>query len=212
MASGNTLTYPRLTDLPEYPPDALWDTQRQRLVKTNKRKGYGMALLSRLVSATDSLQHVTVPLWHGPASDLYDHAANLRARKVAAAVVGNAAAWSKLERAREGYLHLHLMVSKDALLLLPSGSTVRPVYDAEGLMRYLSKPSDARACLIPVKDERTGKTVTSREPDPGGLLDAVNDYLEAKWNARMRRLPRTSWTLNLPLMRADPALLVAVSG
>lgn len=211
MASGDTLPY-RLTELPEFLPDPLCDTERRRLVKTNKRKGYGVALLSRLLSATDALQHVTVPLWHGPASELYDHAANHRARKVAAAVVGNAAAWSKLERSRDGYLHLHLMASADAPLLLPPGSTRGHVYDAEGLMRYLSKPSDARACRVPVKDERTGKTITTLAPDPIGLLDAVNDYLQARWNAGGRRLPRTSWTLHLPLMRADPTLSVAASG
>ena len=203
MASGDTL--PTLTTLPEYLPDALTDTQRRRLIATNRRKGQGVGLLSRLISGTEALAHVTVPLWNGPASDLYDHTANLRARKVAAAVVGTAPAWNKLERDPHIYLHLHILTSADAALLLPPGSTVESVYDAEGLMRYLSKPADARVCLRPVKDERTGYTVTTLPPLDETLLEALEDYRHARACAAGRRLPRTSWTLNLPFMRADAA-------
>lgn len=197
MWSGDTLP----TSLPEFLPDSLVDTQRRRSVTTNRRKKYGEGLLARLLSATDDLNHVMLPLWTGPAIDLYDHGAKNRARDMTAALVGDAPAWVKLEHA--GQLHAHLIVDASASLLLPRGAKVEPVYDAEGLMRYLAKPGDARACLMRQKDPRTGQTLTSDDPDPGALLEAYRDYTLARSMAAGRRFPRLSWSHNLPLMRAD---------
>ncbi len=95
MASGDTLTTP--AHLPDFLPDPLRDSQRIRATATNRRKGQGMGLLSRLLVACDhELQEVFVPLWSGPAVDLYDHGTKAHARKVAAAVVGKNPAWCKL--------------------------------------------------------------------------------------------------------------------
>jgi hypothetical protein len=208
VVSGDTLPTPAA--LPQFLPDALVDTQRRRLIQVNRKKGYGGGLLARLLSDTGHrLQHVTVPLWNGPASDLYDHAANRQARAVAAAVVGDAAAWNSLERSTDKYLHLHIVADADAALLLPPGAKTRPVYDLEGLMRYLSKPSDARACLIPVIDEWTGKTISTLPPSRETLLEALQDYTAARLRAGGRRFPRNSWTSNLHLMKADLAEAIA---
>lgn len=197
LRSGDTLP----NTLPEFLPDALRDSQRIRATDANRRKGYGLGLLARILSACDhELQEIFVPLWHGPATDLYDHAANARARKVAAAVVGNNPAWCKLERRHDGMLHLHILTRADAWPLLPSGATRRPVYDAEGLVRYLSKPADARACLVRRKDPVTGQTLTSEAPDSAGLLDAYQDYMQARALAGGRRFPRLSWSHQLPRM------------
>lgn len=201
MRSGDTLHDSLPTSLPVFLPDPLTDTQRRRSVATNRRKKYGEGLLARLLSATDGLNHVMLPLWHGPATDLYDHGAKDRARDVTAAVVGDATAWVKLEHA--GQLHAHLMVDASAALLLPRGAKVEPVYNAERLMRYLSKPGDSRACLVRQKDPTTGRTITSTDPDPDALLEAYRDYMLARALAGGRRFPRLSWTHNLPLMRAD---------
>lgn len=190
----------RATTLPEFVPDALQDSNRIRSTATKKKMGYGVGLIPRLLTATEhQLVHITVPLWNGPASDLYDHVANDRARNVAAAVVGRAAAYVKLERGDHGNLHLHIAMDARATPLLPVGSTITAVHDLQGLMGYLSKPGDSRACMRRTSVPHTGTPLTLPQ-DPDLLLLAYQDFMLSRARAGGRQFPRQSWTLNLPRM------------
>lgn len=190
--------------LPRYMPDPLKDSNRVRATQVKKML---VGLVPRLCFATtDDMQEVIVNLWHGPAADLYSHKAQQRAVRMTAAIVGSAPAWSKLERSHDGWLHVHIITSADAPLLLPAGATTRPVNDLAGLLAYLSKPGDSRAAMV----TRTvnGQTRRNQNTDDNKLA-ALQDYHRARARSGGRPFPRLSWTHNLPRLNAEQKELLA---
>lgn len=183
-------------------PDALLDNTRQRATRANRRLGYGAGVWARaLIAAGHALLHVTVPLRKG---NLYSEASSTYARKVADRIFGKAPAWIVLERGRNSVLHLHAVTAQDArgMLDLPPGACVQEVEPGteECVLQYLCKPGDARACKR--RDPQTGKWV---KPTEAEMCAAVQDYLRARREARRRgkRLPRLSWTRNVPRLVPD---------
>ncbi|WP_019012536.1 hypothetical protein [Deinococcus aquatilis] len=189
MGSSDTAPRPHI-------PDALKDSTRDRATRAARRLNFGGGLLPRLlVAGSHELQHIVLALGPSSPAELYDPATNARARAAVAAVVGTAPTWATLERGREGDLHAHIITASNAPLLLPAGSHRKAVDTPLGLMRYLSKPADARACQH--RDPQTG---IRSKPDPAQLQAAVQDYQQARTRGR---LPRLSWTLNLPRLKPD---------
>lgn len=189
--AGNGDTDPQI-----FIPDALQDSTRIRKTHAARRLNYGAGLLPRLLIAGDHrLQHVVLPLGPGTAADLYSRATGDRARAAVLALVGPAPSWACLELGLGGKLHVHVVTSADALLLMPTDGHRKPVDTPLGLMRYLSKPADARACMR--LNKRTG---IRSAPDPDQLRQAIGDYLTARAQGRMERL---SWTANLARLKPD---------
>lgn len=192
MGSGDTTPQP----VQIFTPDALKDSTRERAKRAAKRLKFGGGLLPRLlVAGGHELQHVVVPLGSSTPLELYTPAINAHARATVLAVVGTAPAWACLERGLEGDLHIHILTAKEAGLLLPRGSHRKPVDTPLKIMRYLSKPADARACQR--RDKVTGYRY---DPDPDELRAAIADYEQARTRGR---LPRLSWTANLPRLKPD---------
>ncbi len=184
------------TDLQHFTPDALQDSNRIRYTRANRRLNFGGGLLPRLlIAGKHDLQHVVLPLGPGTAADLYAPATNERARAAVLALVGPSPTWACLELGIGGELHAHALTPSDARLLMPTDAFRKAVDTPLNLMRYLSKPADARACRR--RDPRTG--ITSA-PDPDQLREAVSDYLTARARGR---LPRLSWTANLARLKPD---------
>ncbi|TSA78945.1 hypothetical protein FNU79_18590 [Deinococcus detaillensis] len=187
----------------DFIPDDLQDSTYLRGKRAGKMFGHGAGLACRLLSATDHrLKLVTVQLGKSTPAALYDPAVNKNARTVSHAVFGKWPVWAKLERGPECGLHLHLLGAADALLLLPPHSSVKDVEptdaDYRRLLGYLSKPGDARACMVKLGPQRYGK------PDPLLLAAAVIDYRTARAD---HRLPSLSWTYNVPRLKPDMALV-----
>jgi hypothetical protein len=184
------------TDLQHFTPDALQDSTRTRYTRANRRLNFGGGLLPRLlIAGKHDLQHVVLPLGPGTAADLYAPATGDRARAAVLALVGPSPTWACLELGMGGKLHAHVLTSADARLLMPTDASRKPVDAPLGLMRYLSKPADARACMR--RNPRTG--ITSA-PDPDQLREATSDYMTARARGR---LPRLSWTANLARLKPD---------
>lgn len=191
--------------LPEFTPDALKDGKKLRQKQANRMFGDGDGLACRLWAATDArMKFVTVPLGPATPADLYSHATNKHARTVSRAVFGRAAVLVKLELGLDGGLHLHMLGAADAPLLLPSRSRVQEVEPAEDdyrrLLGYMSKPADARACLVKYGPQRY-----SEKANRTLLAAAILDYQLARVAAG--RLPRLSWTHNVPQLKPDMALV-----
>ncbi len=188
--------------LPDFTPDALKDGKKLRVKRAERLFGDGNGLACRLWAAADArLVLVTVPLGSATLADLYSHKMNKYARKVSRPVFGRWAAWVKLELGLDGGLHLHILGAADALLLLPKGSNVKHLTpgsaDFRRVLAYLCKPSDPRACLIKLGSQRY-----SEKADPTLLAAAIADYQLAR---AAGRLPRLSWSHNLPRLKPDVA-------
>ncbi len=187
--------------LPEFIPKSLRDTSARRVKLAARLFGDGDGLACRLWAAADArLSLVTVPLGPGTPADLYTQQVNKRARTVSRAVFGRFPVWVKLECGLDGGLHLHMLGAADALLLLPPRSHVRHLTpgaaDFRRVLAYFCKPGDARACMVKLGPQRYGK------PDPDELAAAVADYQIAR---AAGRLPRLSWSHNLPRLKPDAA-------
>ncbi len=177
-------------------PDALQDSNRIRNTRAARRLNYGTGLIPRLlIAGKHALQHIVLPLGYGTAADLYSRATGDRARAAVLALVGSTPSWACLELGLGGKLHAHVITPADALLMLLTDAHRKAIDSLLGLMRYLSKPADARACMR--LDRRTG---ICSAPDPDQLHEAINDHLTARARGRMERL---SWTANLPLLKPD---------
>lgn len=182
-----------------YLPGALKDTTARRAFLLSRRIGDGAGLLPRLLSAAGhDLVFGTVPLGPG---DLYARDTNEQARALSRQILGKVPAWVVLEQGQEGGLHLHILAAASGCPTWPPGSVVKAVHDAVGLVRYLSKPADGRACRA--KDPRTG---CYAQPSRFSVEAALAAFQAAKRAARAegRRLPRLSWTVNVPRLKADP--------
>lgn len=184
------------TDSQTFTPDALQDSSGIRNTRAKRRLNFGGGLIPRLlIAGQHDLQHVVLQLGLGTAADLYSPATNARARAAVLALVGPAPTWACLELGLGGKLHAHVVTSADAPLLPFTDTYRKPADTPLGLMRYLSKPADARACMR--RDPRTG---IKSDPDPDQLREAISDYLTARARGRM---PRMSWTANLPRLKPD---------
>ncbi|GHG38936.1 hypothetical protein GCM10017784_37140 [Deinococcus indicus] len=180
-----------------YLPDGLVDTTRKRARTAVQRRGDGHSrgVLTRLLTCTDGLILVTLPLVQDDPAALYTPEAGALARSAVRTILPTQAAWSKLECNRHGLLHVHVLTDARSAPDLPPGTRWKPVGDALGLLAYLSKPSDARACRW--RDQR-GRW---HAPRPADQLAAATDHAAA----RMRgRLPRMTWSNNLPRIGRSP--------
>lgn len=177
----------------QWTPDALYDTTGRRTRAAHKRLGFGSGLLPRLlVACGHELALVTVPLGYGPPDALYTLETAETARRTVKAMLGRKTPyWAKLERGRRGLLHVHVMTSLRRGRALPAGTRRKTVTKPLGLVEYLSKPSDARAC------KQKGKGRRWYPPDPASLEGAIETYEAARSRGR---LPRLSWSNSLPRM------------
>lgn len=179
-----------------YWPDALTDTPRRRRTAARRRLGHGRGLLPRLLKACGhDLVMLTLPLYHAPPAALYCHQTGEQARAAVRALLPpGVPAWCKLEHGRRGLLHIHILTAAAAAAALPPGVRYTAISDSVGLLEYLGKPADARACRW--RDERGHW----HSPAYADLQAASVDLLAAK---QARRLPRLSWPLNLPRMEGS---------
>lgn len=174
-------------------PGSLRDTTSRRARTAVQRRGDGHSrgVLTRLLSCTDGLILVTLPLVQDDPAALYTPEAGALARSAVRTILPTHAAWVKLECNRGGLLHVHVLTDARAAPDLPPGTRWKPVGNALGLLAYLSKPSDARACRW---RDRRGRW---HAPLPADQLAAATDHAAA----RMRgRLPRLTWSNKLPTM------------
>ncbi len=184
------------TDPHHFTPDALQDSTRIRNTRAACRLNYGTGLIPRLlIAGKHNLQHIVLPLGYGTAADLYSRATGERARAAVLALVGSTPSWACLELGLGGKLHAHVITPADALLMLPTDAHRKAIDSLLGLMRYLSKPADARACMR--FDKRTG---IRSAPDPDQLREAISDYRAAR---ALGRLFPLSWTTHLARLRPD---------
>jgi hypothetical protein len=189
----------------DFIPDDLQDSKYERTQQAKRMFGDGDGLACRLLSATDHrLKFTTVPLGPGTPAELYSHKTNKHARTISRAVFGRSPVWTKLELGLDGGLHLHMLGAADAPLMLPKGSNVQDVKptdaDYRRVLGYMSKPADARACLVKYGPQRY-----SEKANRTLLAEAILDYQLARVTAG--RLPRLTWTHNLPQLKPDAALI-----
>lgn len=178
-----------------YYPDALTDTTARRARRAAGRAG----IMARLLTATggEAPAWLVVPLGEAKGAEFYSADVNLAAHHLAAEIVGDSPAWVVLQRGKNGGAHLNIFMPKDAVPereLLPERTYIAPnVWDVEGVTAYLSGPSDQLAAKSrhPIGGYRLLPTATEME-------QAGADLLEARRLAGGKRLPRMSWTVNLP--------------
>ena len=177
----------------QYWPDALTDTPRRRRRAANRRLGHGRGLLPRLLKACGhDLVMLTVPLHHIPGPALYSRQEGDHARRTVAALLPGLPYWCQLERGRRGLLHVHVL-TRPPCHALPPGVRMTAVTDPVGLLEYLSKPADGRACRW--RDERgCWHTPTADE-----LHAATTDRAAGRQG---KRAPWLTWPGNLPRMES----------
>ncbi|GGK90974.1 hypothetical protein GCM10010844_06930 [Deinococcus radiotolerans] len=147
-------------------------------------------VLARLLAVSPgALALVTLPLYHGPHADVYRVEVGEMARGRVQAVLGGHPVWAKLEVGRHGLLHVHVLTSAAARADLPQHARCTAVTDPVGLLAYLAKPADARACSWRDQGGRWHR------PNAATLHAAATDHAAARLQGR---LPRLTWTAYLP--------------
>lgn len=195
-------------------PDPVTDTSAKR-----RREGLRRLLgpILRLCHTQhDHLAHVVVTTtWTN--ADFYRDAP-LLARSLTARIFGHMPYYARLALSRTGTIHIHALVAMPGDARLPARGPdwhlhVTAVVDdkhLENLARYFSRPSDERACRPDYRDSRI-YTVSELQEQ---RLAASEMYLQAK-GAQYGRLPRRSWTGNLPYlpcMKQIPEVSEALGG
>ena len=186
-------------------PDATTDTTRKRERKAQSLLGDGVGPLARLWAlAGDDLYHLVI---HFPGSwDFYLESAK-RIKRRLAELLGLAPRYVFVARSRTGRIHAHILVHLDSVPVdwgLASGETLFAVRVANtahflALTSYLSRPHDERAA----KPKPTDCARFTPEELALQLLDASEEYLEAKARAGTRHLPRLSWSSHIPALVPD---------
>lgn len=177
-----------------YPPDQLLDRRRPLL----RRR---FPTLGRLRWHCPKLNHVVIPLTGTVNDNPYDPRVVNEARAVARLLLGSWPALVKVERGQRlshGGLHLHLMVDARAPLhigkfvmensVLGQVVHIHPVYDDEGLFRYLSKPAHAGALAF-----RPGRPLHAQ---PAAFRLAMTHLRAGQAQCRIQgrtKLARTLW-------------------
>jgi len=131
-----------------YVPDAVTDTSRRRNLKAARWEGDGCGVAARLYAACDGeFQLVTLSLGK---LELYSPQTYTFARDFVDIVAKGKPYFAKLECSRSGEVHVHIVLSTHATLPRGFGKRLhsKPVTDFRGLLRYLAKPMDARACRL----------------------------------------------------------------
>ena len=131
-----------------YVPDAVTDTSRRRDLKAARWEGDGCGVAARLYAACDGeFQLVTLSLGK---LELYSPQTYTFARDFVDIVAKGKPYFAKLECSRSGEVHVHIVLSSHAILPRGFGKRLhsKPVTDFRGLLRYLAKPMDARACRL----------------------------------------------------------------
>ncbi|WP_189074486.1 hypothetical protein [Deinococcus sedimenti] len=184
------------------------DTTAKRRAKARRLIGDGMGIVARLVACPGRLYHLVYVFEEGV--ELYTEGGEL-ARHHLQALIPDLPQYVRVCLSRAEALHVHILASiPDAECLSrlrQMGFHCRAV-NLRGphlarLLEYLSRPYDERASR---PDRRAALRYSATE-----LLDqrfaAAEAYLQARRAAQGQRLPRLSWTRNLPLLRAEPYTL-----
>lgn len=181
-------------------PDAVTDTTAKRRRGARRLFGDGEGVLCRLlVTPHSQLYHAVVAL--PPDADFYFDVPAL-ARIELERLFGDAPRYVRVARGRAAVQHGHGLVMLPDSFASPSAGQYGPLYlkkvqddqHLQNLAEYFSRPSDERACRSKPEDLAR----YSREELQDQKLDASEFYLTARRAARGKRLPRRSWTSNLP--------------
>ena len=187
-------------------PDAVTDTTTKRRRGARRLFGDGEGVICRLLVIPDrQLYHAVVAL--PPDVDFYFGAPTL-ARAELERLFGPAPRYVKVARGRTGIHHAHILVMLPEALDLPSAGHYGPLYlnrvqddrHLQNLAEYFSRPSDERACRGKPVDLARYSLKELQEQ----RLDASELYLTARRAAHGQggRLPRRSWTSNLPTINS----------
>ncbi len=181
-------------------PDAVTDTTAKRCRGARRLFGDGEGVICRLLVTPDSwLYHAVVAL--PPDVDFYFCAPAL-ARVELERLFGRAPRYVRVARGRAGVHHLHALVMLSEPVASLTAGQYGPLYlkkvqddrHVRNLAAYFSRPSDERACRSKPEDVAR----YSLEELQDQKLDASEFYLTARRAALGGRLPRRSWTSNLP--------------
>ena len=187
-------------------PDAVTDTTAKRRRGARRLFGDGEGVICRLLVIPDrQLYHAVVAL--PPDVDFYFGAPAL-ARAELERLFGLAPRYIRVARGRTGVHHAHVLVMLPEALDLPSAghygplnlNKVRDDRHLQNLAEYFSRPSDERACRSKRKDLARYSLKELQEQ----RLDASELYFTARRAAHGQgeRLPRRSWTSNLPTINS----------
>ena len=187
-------------------PDAMTDTTAKRRRGARRLFGDGEGVICRLLVIPDrQLHHAVVAL--PPDADFYLGAPAL-AKAELEWLFGPAPRYVKVARGRTGVHHAHVLVMLPEPLNLPSAGHYGSLYlnkvqddrHLQNLAEYFSRPSDERACRSKPEDLPRYSLKELQEQ----RLDASELYLAARRAAQGQgeRLPRRSWTSNLPTINS----------
>jgi len=171
-------------------PDALWDGNNLREKRADFRLN-DLATLDRLRIVTpEGMQTITILL--GYDGELYSRALRAEAKNEIALLVGDTPSFAKIERGKSGLFHVHLLTSTKVFV---SRHYSAPIYDLEGFVGYVLKPSDSRAAYW--KDPVTGFHYAPTEEMKVAALEC---YLQARIEAKLahRRLAAMTITHKIP--------------
>ena len=201
-----------------YVPDAVTDTSRRRDLKAARWEGDGCGVAARLYVACDGeFQLVTLVLGK---LELYSPQTYASARDFVDILVKGKPYMAKLECSRNGEVHAHVVLSAHAILSRGFGKRLhsKPVTDFRGLLRYLAKPMDARACRL--RNHEIGPFIEGlvdkreiatrlKEVEQEGREIAAEEYLAAR--EKYGRLSPMTWWGNIPHTLAFVAEVAAPS-
>ena len=181
-------------------PDPVTDTTAKRRRGARRLFGDGEGVICRLLVTPDChMYHAVVALPDD--IDFYLGAPAL-ARTELEFLFGSAPRYIKVALGRAGRHHVHVLVMLPEPHGLPAAGRYGPLFlcrvkddrHLRSLAEYFSRPSDERAC----RSKSGHPPRYSQEELREQLLDASELYLTARRAAQGERLPRRSWTSNLP--------------
>ena len=185
-------------------PDPVTDTTAKRRRGAKRLFGDGEGVICRLLVTPDRHMYHAVVVLPGDI-DLYLDSSTL-ARAELELLFGPAPRYVKVARGRAGRHHVHALVMLPERHGLPPAGSHGPLYlrrvkddrHLRSLAEYFSRPSDERACRSKPGHPPRYSLEELREQ----LLDAAELYLTARRAAQGQRLPRRSWTSNLPKLNS----------
>ncbi|GGK31239.1 hypothetical protein GCM10008955_26390 [Deinococcus malanensis] len=190
-----------------YMPDAVHDSTAKRWRGYQRLLGWGQGILCRLLAQhhSRSLYHFVL---HMPGEfDFYLEGPSL-ARQAIAELLPEAPLYANLALSRCQRTHVHgLAMLTDyehqrlqATRAVTSCRAIRTDKDMKDVGLYFSRPNDESACKSRPKD----LALYSVEELAEQAREAAERWLEARNTCNTARLPRRSWTRNLPFLKPDP--------
>lgn len=190
-----------------YVPDPVYDSTAKRWRGYQRLINWGRGVLCRLLAVGHgrSLYHFVLDL-EGK-FNFYLEGPD-RARRAIAALLPEAPLYAKLALSRCQRSHVHglaMLTDGDVQQLqatraVTSCRLIETDKDMDDIGLYFSRPNDENACRSRPKELASYSLEALTEQ----TREAAERWLEAREACSTARLPRRSWTRNLPYLKPDP--------